>query len=762
MRYLVRSILLATLFLAASILNLPVRADGTDGPDTAVPSSETEDTYRTDAHSCLSGFMRLYRQGDADSRQQLVEYLDVSELPGDDLDNAPTLALRLGEFLQHRKLATNAKFEELRSQGSRIEHCLLEQETGEQLGCLVRLVRQPDGLWQFDARTVKSIALLAAQDDVSGAPKSDATSAAPASERVIAEPSHQVPETFASPQATMETFLKAHQAKDAMKAAACLDLSEYTGIQAHDRQARLLADALKFVLDRTVYVKVLELPESPATPSPYVYRVVGNWNISLRRLDDGRWLFSSKTLADLPEMCRAVAKDAPKVPYARKFSFKEMPELWVFLNLPAAVQGAVGALRIWQWIGLCLLVLLGWLADRISRLVIRAILHLLLRRLKGRSDARLEEGALRPIGFLAMGIAWLHLLPYLWLPSVWGNVSTTTVWFIIIVSAIWATWRGIDLAAGYLLIVAERTPSKFDEMLVPFGRKLCKVLVTIGGVVYFAGRLFPDNFQTLLGGLGLGGLAFALAAQDTLKNLFGSLTVMIDRPFEVGDWVKIGDAEGTVETVGFRSTRIRTFYNSQIYIPNCKLIDATVDNMGRRAYRRISCRLGITYDTPPEKIEAFCEGIRELIRRHPHTRKDYYHVYFNGFGASALEMLLYCFHKVPDWSTELRERHRLFLDILRLARHLGVDFAFPTQTLHVHNADNAEPNVPPEPPRAFQMPVELVGRSEAAAITKATMPADDALGPVKTELHPQPVDEEYVDQRSRDFQPGWPGSRRQP
>ena len=97
--------------------------------------------------------------------------------------------------------------------------------------------------------------------------------------------------------------------------------------------------------------------------------------------------------------------------------------------------------------------------------------------------------------------------------------------------------------------------------------------------------------------------------------------------------------------------------------------------------------LSVTYDTPPEKIDAFCEGIRELIRLHPYTRKDYYHVYFNDFGASSLDILLYTFFEVPDWSTELRERHRLFVDIVRLARKLGVEFAFPTQTVWLERTD---------------------------------------------------------------------------
>ena len=105
--------------------------------------------------------------------------------------------------------------------------------------------------------------------------------------------------------------------------------------------------------------------------------------------------------------------------------------------------------------------------------------------------------------------------------------------------------------------------------------------------------------------------------------------------------------------------------------------------MGERRFRRLSTKFAIAYDTPPETVDAFCEGVRELVLRHPYTRKDYFHVYFNEFGAACLEIMLYVFFETPDWATERRERHRLAVDILRLAHELGVAFAFPTQTVYL-------------------------------------------------------------------------------
>ena len=260
-----------------------------------------------------------------------------------------------------------------------------------------------------------------------------------------------------------------------------------------------------------------------------------------------------------------------------------------------------------------------------------------------------------------------------------------------LLAGVWAAFRLVDVFTSVLARRAETTDSKLDDLLIPLVRKSAKIFIFAFGLVFIADNLGTD-VTSLLAGLGLGGLAFALAAQDTVKNLFGTMTVLLDRTYNVGDWVVIGDVEGTVEHVGFRSTRVRTFYDSVRTLPNSTLITATVDNLGVRAYRRWKTHVSITYDTPAEKIEAFCEGIRELIRRHPYTRKDYFQVYLHQFSASSLDILLYVFHQAPDWSTELRERHRLMLDILRLADGLGVELAFPTQTLHLHPTDDSDPS----------------------------------------------------------------------
>ncbi len=205
--------------------------------------------------------------------------------------------------------------------------------------------------------------------------------------------------------------------------------------------------------------------------------------------------------------------------------------------------------------------------------------------------------------------------------------------------------------------------------------------------IIFIGDSLTIDMKGLITGLGIGGIAFALAAKDTISNTFGSVTVILDKPFSIGDYIKIStlNIDGMVEEVGLRSTKIRTFYNSLITLPNGQLNNLHIDNLGKRKYRRLNTTLGLQYNTPPEKIEAFCEGVRQIILTHKYTRKDNFHVYFNKFSSSSLDIILYVFFEVSDWNHELAERHRLLINILRLAQEIGVSFAFPTQTIHMFN-----------------------------------------------------------------------------
>ena len=265
-----------------------------------------------------------------------------------------------------------------------------------------------------------------------------------------------------------------------------------------------------------------------------------------------------------------------------------------------------------------------------------------------------------------------------------STLSITKRILIILMSvmSVWFAHRLIELLSFYATQAALNTKTKFDDIMIPLLTKTAYVLVYLVGIVLVANS-FTIDVTGIVAGLGIGGLAFAFAAKDTLANFFGSIMLVLDRPFDIGDVIITGDVEGVVNEVGFRSTRIRTFQDSIITISNGELMNRPINNLGKRRYRRLSTTLGVEYDTTPEMIEAFCEGIRQLIVSYKWTRKDYFNVYFTNYGPSSLDIQVMVFWETSDYTREQAEKHRLNIDILRLAKDLGINFAFPTQTVHM-------------------------------------------------------------------------------
>ena len=337
---------------------------------------------------------------------------------------------------------------------------------------------------------------------------------------------------------------------------------------------------------------------------------------------------------------------------------------------------------IWQLSLLALILLLG--------LVVRTVVGHLITRQISRAIKKLgwtwgEDAILLtalPLGTLSMAGVLAVGVPALQLPVKMSAIAMIAVRTLAAVAVVLLLYRAVDLLTAWMRDKADRTDTKLDDQLVPLVQRALKVTVVLIGIVFVLQNLNVD-VASLLAGLGIGGLAFALAAKDTVSNLFGSITIFLDKPFAIGDWVSVAGVEGVVEEVGFRSTRVRTFYNSLVSIPNSKFTDAVVDNFGLRQYRRCSIKLGVAYDTSPEQMEAFCNGLRLIIKGHPSTRKDTYEVHFSEFVDFSLNIMVYFFFEVATWTDELRGRHEIYLDFIRLAKELGVNFAFPTQTLHV-------------------------------------------------------------------------------
>lgn len=556
-----------------------------------------------------------------------------------------------------------------------------------------------------------------------------APAAAPASE----PPS--IPDSFKSPRATMDTFLASMKAAiggDETKieqAISTLDLSEVSSL-VRGEKGRDLVWILQEVIDRTRVPDTKRI-STREKGDPYVFQTYAQGKIAIVFKQNEGWRFGVETIEALPAILDELVEQQ-KAEGTEQVGVSHLPfHLRLRSRLSPEMKGRTLVLENWQWLGLLLIILFGIVLDKLVSLLLSLGVRIWRARFATGSFREVADSILRPLGLMAMAFVWWAGLNLLGLPAKALVVLLVAVKFLACISTVWGAYRLVDLLGAFLKDKALGTESKLDDALVPLVIKTIKVFVTVMGVVFIADNLDVD-VTSLLAGLGLGGLAFALAAKDVAGNLFGSITVLLDQTFHVGDWVIIGDVEGTVERIGFRSTRVRTFYNSLVSVPNSTLITSNVDNMGSRRFRRLNCRLSIAYDTPPERIEAFCEGIREIVRQHPYMRKDYYHVYFHEFADASLNIMVYVFWQAPDWGTELRERHRFLLDCLRLAKRLGVEYAYPTQTLYVKQA---EPGLPAPDEGVFQPAVSednamALGRDEARAIVAATTGLDVVPPPV--------------------------------
>lgn len=542
---------------------------------------------------------------------------------------------------------------------------------------------------------------------------------------------HKIPLALSNPRATMQTFIAAMEAVSAgnkqqiEQATSTLELSGFSELIRNTR-GRDLAHALASVIERSKTVELEKIAISPKSEK-YVFAEYSQGSVEIVRQTDGRWLFSRKTLMTLPAVLEALLAEPVK-----QGAFNPQEKLPFYIKLrswiPESLKGGF-LLEYWQWLGMFLVIFIGSLADKIVAWVLARSVTRWKKHQTGFDH--LDNSVLRPLGLMAMALIWWVGLGALGLPDTALIILSIAVKLLVSLSGVWSAFRLVDVLYALLMHKARGTANRFDDLLVPMISKSLKVFVVIIGIIFVADNLNVD-VTSLLAGLGLGGLAFALAAKDLLGNFFGSVTVLLDRPFHIGDWVVVGDVEGSVETVGFRTTRIRTFYNSVITLPNSALTNTTIDNMGARRYRRMKTMLGLTYDTPPEKIDAFCEGIRVLISLHPYMRKDYYQVYFNAYNAASLDILVYVFWATPDWNTELRERHRFLLDILRLAKQLGVEFAYPTQTLYLkQNTEQVTAETELFKPSMTEAESFEIGKKEAEAIFETTLGKGVIPGPVK-------------------------------
>ncbi len=388
-------------------------------------------------------------------------------------------------------------------------------------------------------------------------------------------------------------------------------------------------------------------------------------------LQNGKWYYSRTTIAFIPEMFQEV------FPFGTSFAQFFHGPFWNFTILGIAIS---------KWLGLLLLLVFCGLLFYLVNFISRRFISIFLQQKLGVPE-KVKDDVNKVARVFALFFTTkivLYFLPMFQLPIrlnsfLLKGLGVLSIFFVILLIA-----RMANIVIHYLDDVTQKTKNTLDDQLLPVLSKIVKLIIWAIGILYIL-EFLDVNVTALLAGISIGGLAIALAAQDTVKNFFGSIMIFLDRPFQIGDWINFDNVDGTVEEVGVRSTRIRTFANSVVYVPNGMLADKVVNNMGLRQFRRFKTELGVTYNTSPKKIDLFVKGVREIIKRHPTTRKDYFEVHLNSFGASSINILLYCFFEAKDWTAELKGRHDIMYAILLLADELGVSFAFPSQSIYIES-----------------------------------------------------------------------------
>ncbi|MEJ8757641.1 mechanosensitive ion channel family protein [Pontibacter sp. H259] len=264
----------------------------------------------------------------------------------------------------------------------------------------------------------------------------------------------------------------------------------------------------------------------------------------------------------------------------------------------------------------------------------------------------------------------------------------------VIVALAWVVMRFVDFIGLVFQYRTSQTVSKMDDQLVPFFRDFSKVMVVIFAFLVMLGTVFGVNVAGLVAGLGVGGLAIAFAAKESLENLLASFTIFLDHPFVVGDLVEVGGITGTIEKIGFRSTRIRTLEKSFVTVPNKSMIDKPLNNLTLRTFRRVSFDITLTYNTPAAQIRAIVTELQHFIDNHPNTNQDGI-VRFQTLGPSSKNIMVLYFVESMDWTEYVNIKEEIIYKVVEIVERHGAEFAYPTQTVLFQKDAAVSSSLPP-------------------------------------------------------------------
>ena len=452
---------------------------------------------------------------------------------------------------------------------------------------------------------------------------------------------------------------------------------------------------LKEVLDRLELPAFESIPDAAAMESePFQRWTLPGTEITIARVEQGpragEYLFSPETVRRVPEFYRRI-RHLPYQPGATAGWYETyryggaglrrvIPYKWM-LALPDWAKVIIFDQPVWRWFGTVVVLL----AASGLFLLIRRAAAAWARRGSG-SELRTQWSRLaRAVMLLILIPSVIHVLAAnLRLSGYVLEVATLSLWAIFTLTLTWAVWLGSHVLAESVVSSQQMLAGSIDSQLIRLGLRLVATILSITILVVGAQQLGIPAYS-VIAGLGVGGIAVALAAKDSLANLLGSLLIMFEKPFRVGHWIKVDNTEGIVESIGFRSTRIRTFYNSLVSIPSNQLVNTTVDNMAMRKLKAVRTVLHISYTTPAAKVEHFVTAIKQLIEDGPHTYKQWFRIRLDDFGEYGLHILVNFLLEVSDVEIEQAERQRILLEILKLAETMDIQFAIPPRLPALEN-----------------------------------------------------------------------------
>jgi MscS family membrane protein len=484
--------------------------------------------------------------------------------------------------------------------------------------------------------------------------------------------------SFKSPYHTLFYFLHFQQADqyDLAKSSSAL------GSTVSGKQREELAYQLKAVLDGNgLFVPMQKVPRD----SEY-FDTVHNESIYLpfpERLPEvylekigEKWFISEHTLELIPSL------------YSRTYPYLVLKLLE---NLPARTSQLFLGVPVWQWVaglslmGICLLffVLLYYLSSFFIHKISEKYIHHLNEREKKKKRLAIYLSL-----WLSLGLALLFI-PAMMLPIKVTAAIIATTKILRTGLLIFVFLKMADILFLYAREYVAKTPGKMDNQILPIIEKAVDFIIILAGILNILHQL-DVNITALIAGVSIGGLAIALAAQDTVKNIIGSAMIFVDKPFQIGDFIETSNYSGTVEEVGFRSVRLRNVDRSLISVPNGHVANDTIINLGLRPMRRIQLNIGLTYSTSPQKLETYIHALRQMVERHPSTSKTDFLIHFHSLGASSLDIFFRVYIFASTIAEELKIREELVFGVIQLANAAQVDFAFPSTSLYIEQQNAAE------------------------------------------------------------------------